>query len=534
MLDFPRWKVILIVGVCLLGFLLALPNFLSEEQRDALPDAMPDSTLNLGLDLRGGVHLLLEADTEDVIASRLENLAGQVRDIRRDVRGLNFRRVRIEGRSVRFEVTREEQIAKAEEELAPLTRLTAASSQGFMGGGVRTVRLSQDGTQFTLTLTEEGIETEQRDAVQRAMEVVRKRIDPEGTREITLQPQGDRRIILQVPGADDPDALLKLIQTTAKLTFHDVVTDVSQQDVARGRLRPSQKALPSESGGVQVIRKRVIVSGEELTDAKATYDENGQPAVSFSFDAGGSRKFARHTRNNVGRPFAIVLDEKIISAPVIRSPIVGGSGIITGNFTIEEAQRLSTMLRAGSLPVPLSVLEQRTVGPDLGADSIRAGKIASMIGFVAVIVFMTMSYGRFGLAANTALIINLILIAGALSLFQATLTLPGIAGIVLTMGMAVDANVLIFERIREEQDAGRKPFPAMEQGYGQAFSTIIDANITTFIAAFILYMMGSGPVQGFAVTLGIGIVTSMFSAILLTRMILALWLRRSRPQKLPI
>ena len=533
MLQFSRIKIGFIVFVCLFGLAAAIPNFLSEDQRNALPGFLPSDTLSLGLDLRGGVHLLLEAKTEDVIAVRLENLAGQVQDLRRSVRALNFRNIQVDDRSVSFEVTREDMVERAREELLPLTQPTPGVNP-LLSGGVQEVDLARDGTRFTLTLTDQGIQSQKRDAIQRSMQVIRDRVDPSGTREITLQPQGDDRIILQVPGADDPAALLRLIQTTAKLTFHDVDTSISPEDIARGRLRPSQLLLPLKDGGSVVIKKRVIVAGEDLIKANPSYDENGRPAVAFTFNNRGARRFGNHTRENVGRPFAIVLDDIVISAPRIISPILGGQGQITGVGNVEDATELATLLEAGALPVELTVMEQRTVGPDLGADSIEAGKLAAIVGFAAVIIYMLLSYGRFGLAANVALIVNLILIMGALSIFQATLTLPGIAGIVLTIGMAVDANVLIFERIREEQGAGRKPFAAMEQGYSQAFSTILDANITTFIAAAILYLLGSGPVQGFAVTLGIGIVTSMFTAVVLTRLLLATWVRRARPQVLPI
>ncbi|GHF26065.1 hypothetical protein GCM10017044_21150 [Kordiimonas sediminis] len=534
MLTFPRWKKLFILLVCLGGILTALPNFLTEEQRSELPAMMPSDTLSLGLDLQGGVHLLLEAETDDVVDTKLKNLAEQVRDIRKSVAHLNFRNIRISGTSVTFEVTRDEYIERAREELLPITQTTTGGVNPLLGGGVQEVTLEREGRKFTLNLTPEGINVQKRDAVARAMEVIRRRVDPNGTREITVQREGDDRIVLQVPGEDDPEALKRIIQTAAKLTFHDVVTDLSQQDMQRGRLGAGVSLLPLKEGGMIAIRDRVIVDGADLTNAQPSFDQNGRPAVSFTFNTSGARKFGNHTRANIGRPFAIALDEVVISAPTIQSAILGGSGIITGAGDVTETQELATLLKAGALPIPLEVLEQRTVGPDLGADSIAAGEWAAVIGFVGVIIFMTVSYGLFGIAANIALVVNLILIMGALSLFGATLTLPGIAGIVLTIGMAVDANVLVFERIREEQNAGAKPFTAMEQGYGQAFSTIMDANITTFIAAALLYVLGSGPVQGFAVTLGVGIVTSIFTAVVLTRFFLASWVTRARPEKLPI
>jgi len=524
----------MILSVVLLGILTALPNFLSESQRAALPAVMPTDTLNLGLDLQGGVHLLWGAQTEDVVTSRLNNISDQIRDIRRTEKGLNFRNIRIDGDAVKFEVTSDDMIDPAREKLRPLTTSTAGGVNPLVGGGVQEMILTHEGMHFSLTLTEQGIAVQKREAIARAMEVMRKRVDPDGTKEITLQPQGGDRIILEVPGADDPEAIKNLIGKTAQLTFHDVVTNLSQDDISKGRLRSRQKVLPVKGGGSMVISERVIVSGDDLTDAKAAFDQNGRPAVAFSFNTAGSRRFANHTRSNVGRPFAIVLDEQIISAPTIQVPILGGSGQITGAGSVAETQELATLLKAGALPVKLTVLAERTVGPDLGADSIEAGSRAAIIGFVGVIIYMILSYGKFGIAANIALMTNLVLIVGALSFLQATLTLPGIAGIVLTIGMAVDANVLIFERIREEQAAGRKPFQAMEQGYGQAFSTIMDANITTFIAAAVLYLLGTGPVQGFAVTLAIGILTSMFTAVVFARFLLSTWLKRVRPTTLPI
>ncbi|NVJ70275.1 MAG: protein translocase subunit SecD [Alphaproteobacteria bacterium] len=534
MLTFPRWKIVMIIGVVLLGILTSVPNFLSEEQRAELPGYMPSETLNLGLDLRGGVRILWGAQAEDVVNSRLANIADQVRDIRRAERGLNFRNIKVEGHGVSFEVTRDDMIETAREKLRDLTTVTVGAANPLMGGGVKELELAQDGKKFSLTLTEQGIEIQKRDAIARAMEVIRKRVDPDGTKEVTIQPEGNDRIILEVPGADDPAQIKSLVGQTAKLTFHDVNTNVTPQDISRGRVGYNEKMLPMRDGGMIVVKERVIVSGEDLTDAKAAYDQNGQPAVAFTFNTAGAKRFGTHTKNNIGRPFAIVLDEEVISAPNIQTAILAGQGQITNVGSVADAQELATLLKAGALPVPLTVLSERTVGPDLGQETIDAGEIASVVGFLAVIVYMLISYGRFGLAANIALITNLILIMGALSFLQATLTLPGIAGIVLTIGMAVDANVLIFERIREEQNNGRKPFGAMEHGYGEAFSTIIDANITTFIAAAVLYMLGSGPVQGFAVTLAIGILTSMFTAVVLTRFILATWLKRARPARLPL
>lgn len=543
MLNFPRWKVIMIALVCLFGITTALPNFLSEDQRTGLPGFMPQQTLSLGLDLRGGVNILFAAQTEDVVKARLANLADQIRDLSRDegrrrditrAERATFTGVKTEGRSVSATLRNPELTDRGREILLPLSQNQLGTVNPVLGGGIQEVTMDRDGAIFTLTLTEQGIEFQKRDAISRAMEVIRRRVDPAGTKEITLQPQGSDRITLEVPGASNPDEIIEIVGKTAKLTFHDVVTGLSPDDIANGRLRPRQTALPMSEGGMIVINDRVIVSGDDLTDAKPSFDQGGQPVVGFTFNLAGSKRFGTHTANNVGRPFAIVLDGVVISAPVINGPILGGSGIITGVGDIAEVNQLSTLLKSGALPVDLTVLSRRTIGPGVGADNIESGSMAAIIGFVAVILYMIASYGRFGLAANVALITNLVLITGVLSLFQATLTLPGIAGVVLTIGMAVDANVLIFERIREEQRGGAKPFQAMERGYGQAFSTIMDANITTFIAAAILYFLGSGPVQGFAVTLGIGILTSMFTAVVLTRYVLSSWLKRARPTTLPI
>jgi preprotein translocase subunit SecD len=372
--------------------------------------------------------------------------------------------------------------------------------------------------------------------VQQSLEIVRRRIDETGTREPSVQRQGDRRIMVQLPGLRDPERIKRLLGKTAKLTFRFVDENVAAD---ASRLPPGTEVLTSDEldpyGKPRryVVKKRVMVSGDTLTNAAATFQQ-GQPVVSFTFDSVGAKRFADATRDNVGKIFAIVLDNKVISAPVIREPILGGRGVISGHFTVQGAQDLALLLRAGALPAPLKILEERTVGPGLGADSIRAGKIASVLGMVAVVVFMALAYGLFGLFANVALLVNMVLILAALSGLQATLTLPGIAGIVLTIGMAVDANVLIFERIREEERAGRGPVTAIDAGYRRAMTTIVDSNLTTLIAAVLLFQFGTGPVKGFAVTLAIGLITSMFTAIMLTRLMVVTWLRRRRPRSLAI
>lgn len=533
----------MVVTVVLFGIITALPNFLSENQRNSLPGFMPEQSLSLGLDLQGGVYLLYEAKTEDVIRTRLTNIAEQIRDIsRQEIRRtdvprsqrVTFNNVKIEDNAVTFTLRNPDLAEQAGELLTPFTQAQIGTN-ALGAAGTTEMELSVDDANYRLELTEQGILIQQRDAIARAMEVIRRRVDPDGVKEISLKPSGSNRIVLEVPGASDADAIKRSVGVTAKLSFHDVNTNVSQEDIANERFNKSRyERVAMKDGGYIVINKREIVSGDDLSDAKPSFDQGGQPAVSFTFNTRGGQRFGDHTAKNIGRPFAIKLDDEVISAPRIISAIYGGSGQITNMGTSADAAELAILLKSGALPVELSVEAEKTVGPDMGADGVEKGKIAAIIGFLGVVVYMVISYGRFGLAANVALITNLVLIMGALSAFQATLTLPGIAGIVLTIGMAVDANVLIFERIREEQRSGKKPFQALEQGYAQAFSTIMDANITTFIAAAVLYMLGSGPVQGFAVTLAVGILTSMFTAILLTRLIVTTWLTRSRPAKLPI
>ena len=368
----------------------------------------------------------------------------------------------------------------------------------------------------------------------RSLESIRRRVNEAGTRERTIQRQGKDRILIQVPGIDSAQKLKELIGTTAQLTFNHVISSSTNAGVDPG---PRNKVLPSvdEAGVYYVVEESPVVTGEELVDAQPTFDSNsGLPAVSFRFDTTGARKFGDHTRDNIDRQFAIVLDDEVISAPVIRAYMPGGSGIITGQFTVEESTQLAVLLRAGALPAKMNFLEERTIGPELGQDSIDAGKTAALIGMAAVSLYLIASYGLFGLFANLALAINIALIMAVLSAIGATLTLPGIAGIVLTMGMAVDANVLIFERMREELRDGANPRRAMEQGFDRAFSAIMDSNVTGFLTAIIMFWLGSGAVRGFAVTLGLGIITSMFTAVYVTRLIVELWLDWKRPKTIVV
>lgn len=527
MLHMARWKLWTILAVCLVGIVLAAPNLLSREQAASLPSWLPRQQVTLGLDLQGGAHLLLEVDVQAVIRERLTNLLDGIRSTMRTQR-IAVTGLAVRGDSVVFQVRDAGQVEQARAAVRELDR-TAQISVG------------PDNT-VTVRLNEQELIEQRRRAVAQSIEIVRRRIDETGTREPTIQAEGQDRILVQLPGVQDPERVKKLLGTTAKLNFHLLDTQNSVADAMAGRVPPGSMLLPAdkeiEPNGqprMYLVQRRVMVSGERLTDAQpGTNPQTGEWIVNFVFDTVGGREFGRVTQENVGRPLAIVLDNKVISAPVIREPILGGRGQISGNFTAATAQDLAVLLRAGALPAPLNVIEERTVGPDLGADSIRAGAIASVLGIVFVALFMILNYGLFGIFAVFALIMNLILLIGALSALGATLTLPGIAGIVLTMGMAVDANVLIYERIREELRHGRSALSAIETGFERAIGTIVDSNLTTLIASLLLFMLGSGPIKGFAVVLSLGILTSLFTAVLLTRVMVAAWYRRVRPKAIPI
>ena len=387
------------------------------------------------------------------------------------------------------------------------------------------------GDVIVVTLSDSEKSATDRRTMEQSLEIIRRRVDEAGTREPTIQRQGENRILIQVPGIGSAEALKDLIGKTAKLEFYDVVSRAASSNA---RLQARQILLPAQEGGWYILERTPIITGDHLRNATSQFDEYGRPAVGFTLNVTGARIFGEYTANNIGSPFAIVLDGEVLSAPTIQSYIPGGSGIITGSFSLQQTKELSIQLRAGALPAPISYEEERTIGPELGQDSIDAGKLACIVAFAAVLVFMALSYGLFGLFANLALLINVAMIFGLLSAVGATLTLPGIAGIVLTIGMAVDANVLVFERIREELKTAKNPYRAVSLGYERAFSAIIDANITTFIAALILFVIGSGPVRGFAITLGLGILTSVFTAIWVTRMFALIWLERRRPQTMEL
>ena len=520
MVQIPKWQIFLTAIVLLVGAVFAAPNLISRSALESLPDWVPAEQINLGLDLQGGAYFLLEVKIEEAIEARLDSLASE---IRRDLRQakIQYTGLAVEGESVVFELR---DPARSDEAREVITD----SIQGFL--------VDRSAGRFRLTYEETSLRELKTNILEQSIEVIRRRIDEKGLREPSIQRQGERRILVQLPGVKDTQEIKKIIEQTAKLTFRFVNENA---DPYSGRVPPGTEILKSRELGPQgqpqryAILKRIIVGGENLVDAQATF-QDGQPVVSFRFDAVGARRFGDATRQNVGRLFAIVLDGEVISAPVIREAILGGSGVISGRFTVQEVQDLALLLRAGALPASMVYLEERTVGASLGADSIAAGRIASILGLVLVIIFMAVAYGTFGLIADLALVANLILLVAILSGLQATLTLPGIAGIVLTIGMAVDANVLIFERIREEARGGRGPVTAIDAGYRRALVTIIDANLTTLIAAVILAAMGTGPIRGFAVTLVIGLGTSMFTAILVTRLIVVAWLRRSRREALPI
>ncbi|MGH1456894.1 MAG: protein translocase subunit SecD [Alphaproteobacteria bacterium] len=517
MTQISRWKIFLILAVCAYGFAYSAPNFLSKDSVEslaAMSSVIPHKTVNLGLDLRGGAHLLYEVNMPKVFEERADMIAQGFDDFLKE-EGIKKHDVKSEGRDV-------------------LVRMDNAEHVSILKGHIRKTdpRLiltnDDDGLGFRLAMGEDYVADVQDQTIAQVIEVVRRRIDEFGTTEPVIVRQGDKRVVVQVPGADSSQ-VRDLVGKTAKLGFHLVGE--------QGRRKVSEISLPMvESPGQKLNVSRVaMVTGEMLENAQPSFSQQGGGAVvTFRLDAVGARKFCDVTRKHVNEPFAIVLDNEIISAPRINEAICGGSGQISGDFDVREASDLALLLRAGALPADLKVVEERSVGPSLGADSVAAGKIASIIGLVFVLLFMLGSYGLFGLFANLALVINISLILALLSSIQATLTLPGIAGIVLTVGMAVDANVLIFERIREEIAAGRSALSSIDIGYSRAMSTIIDSNLTTLIAAIILFSLGTGPIKGFAVTLGIGICTSMFSAIMVTRLFVVLWTRKSKAKTLPI
>ena len=554
MLNFSKLKLLLVLIPCIWAIYSSVPHLnysrveASNDARQALdsgveltasisndlqkwPNWLPSKIINLGLDLRGGAHLLVEVSLEDVHDERLNFIWNDVRTELREMRDDigSIRRTDTDIGSLKINIEKVEYIGKAVSVIKKLSQPVAS----LASLNAKTFNVSSSGNNLVIQLSPEEKKILNDRTMAQSLEIIRRRVDEAGTREPSIQRQGERRILVQVPGIGSAEELLQLIGKTAKLTFNAVEARSSNKAKAVGFGR---MVLPdaTRSDLFYILDSKDVVSGSELTNAQAAFDQNNRPAVSFQFNPSGGRKFGAYTRNNIGSPFAIVLDGEVISAPVIQSHIPGGSGIITGNFSVEESNRLAILLRAGALPAEINVLEQRTIGPELGSDSIKAGRIAAVVGGILVFIFMFVSYGLFGIFANIALIINIALLFSIMALIGATLTLPGIAGIVLTLGMAVDANVLVFERIREELRLKKGPIRSIELGYEKALTSIIDANVTTIIAAIILFVLGSGPVRGFSITLGVGIVTSVFSAIYVTRLFIAVYCARVRPKNLEI
>lgn len=536
MVHFAPWKIFLTLGVVLFGFIAALPNLLPESARKAMEKAvvLPTQTLNLGLDLRGGSYLLLEVKEGPVFTERLK---GKLQAIRRGLREqqIQYKDLAVRGDTLTVTIVKPEQ---AEQAIALVQGSAGTITNIITGGGVSELEVQDNGGVLTAKYTDQALQQIRQQVIEQSIEVVRRRVDGGGVKEASIQRQGANRILVQVPGLDDPKQLLDLLGKTAKMTFHLVDESVSIDDMLAGRVPPGTKLIyeRDRAGNGQrqplVVQETAIITGDQLQRASGGFDgQTGQPIVSFTFDMSGARTFASITTDNIGRRFAVVLDDEVITAPVIRSPIIGGAGQIEGGFTTKTANDLAVMLNAGALPAEISVEEQRVVSAELGADSVAQGQYAAMAGFVLVVIFMLIAYGRFGIYANIALFCNLALLAGLFTVFQITLTLPGIAAFVLTMGMAVDANVLIFERIREERRLGRGIVSSVDAGFERAMATIIDSNLTTLLAGLILIATATGTVRGFGVALSLGIVTSVFTAIWVTRLCVVWWLR-SNPKEL--
>jgi preprotein translocase subunit SecD len=539
MLQIPTWSKVLTLIILLAGFLIALPNALPQNVLDRMPGFLPKNTVSLGLDLQGGSELLEEVEFDQVLKDKIESLHADIRIGLRKAH-IGFGNLSpVGGDAITVTILEPGQYDQAKTILKNLNPVVSGS---LLSVGQRAYdMLEPGGNTVVMKMTDAYKAQTKQQIVDESVEVVRRRIDELGTREPSIERQGEDRILIQVPGLADPQRLIKLLGKTAKMTFQlvDETADINQ--AKKGIVPIGSELLPLEpqvKGGPMgsiVVEKRVMVGGDRLTDAQGTFNQQtGQAVVTFRFDSVGAREFGDVTKENVHRRFAIVLDNTVIEAPEIREPILGGSGEISGNFTIQSASDLAVLLRAGALPAPLKVLDQRTVGAELGADSIKAGKYSAIGGLILVALFMIARYGLFGLFADVALTLNVVLLFAALTLFGATLTLPGIAGIVLTMGMAVDANVLIYERIKEEQRNGRSMLASIDTGFRRAMNTIIDANMTHLIASLILFQLGSGPVRGFAVTLGVGIITSFFTAVMVTRLMVVTWLQTWRPKRLAI
>ena len=528
MLIFENWKRILVLVVSTFAIIFSLPNFLSKDLVNNSLSFMKSGEIRLGLDLQGGSYLLLRVESESLQTDRLNSLSDELRLAMRSASPrIGYKNLKVSGTELIFTLVNNEEESRVKGLIDSIDKELIFNKDSY--------------NNIILSMSEDKIKEIRDYAILQSIEIIRRRVDEVGTNEPLIQRQGDERILVQLPGLDDPERIKKLLGKTARMNFRLVNETASIEESLSGRVPPGSDLLfeiderTGEKSIPYVIYKRIGVSGEQLVDANPTMDQNNQPVVSLRFDTSGSRKFGELTSKNVGKRFAIVLDGEVISAPVIREAITGGSGQISGNFTFESASDLSVLLRAGALPAPLTILEERSVGPSLGKDSINAGMYAALISIILVIIYMVIIYGaRFGVAANISLMVNILLIIALLGVLDATLTLPGLAGIALTVGMAVDANVLIFERIREESRSGRSDIGAIDNGFKEAFRTIVDANITTLLAALILFQFGSGPVKGFAVTLALGVITTMFSSLLLSRGIITFWYNKFKPTSLNI
>jgi preprotein translocase subunit SecD len=529
MLRFAKWKIVAILAMTFSAMLVVAPSLLTPSNYEALAARLPDwarpATIVLGLDLQGGSNVMLEVDKPSVLHTLAMNLRDDARRILREEKVATTGGIGQQARGVQMRIPDAADRAK----VIPKLKALAQGYTNRLGAGSPPLEVDDDGDGLVrVVVTDTGLTEKVRRAVDQSIEVIRRRIDALGTREPSIQRQGDDRIIVQVPGLQDPEQLKTILGQTAKLEFR-LVAEPGQSPAETEELEQT------DQNGKMSIEKQVMVQGEDLTDAQPGFDQRGgEPVVNFRFNIRGAQKFGEVTSKNVGRLFAIVLDNKVISAPRILTPITGGSGQISGHFTVEQANNLSILLRAGALPAKLNIVEERTVGPGLGQDSIDAGKRAAYVGAALVVFYMLITYGVFGIFANLALFVHVVFIFAGLVLLGSTLTLPGIAGIVLTIGMAVDSNVLIYERIREEQHAGRSILASLDAGFNRAFATIVDSNVTMFVAAAILYFLGAGPVRGFAVSLALGILTSIVTAVTMTRMMIAVWYHRARPTRLPI
>ena len=539
------FRIFLITLICLVALLFASPNFFyatvdkklnDPTSSSSWPNFMPSTLVKLGLDLRGGVYMLLEVKTDDVIRDKFDFLWTDIRSslIKKRKELGAIRRVDIAGDKLQIQIGNPESVNLAIMEIEKFNSSSELFSSRWSGSVTRDVlEISSTENVVTISFSEEQKKALEKQVIDQSLEIIRRRVDETGTREPTIQKQGRKRVLVQVPGLGSSEELIALLGKTAKLTFNEVVAMDTNSNFPT-KLDEIVVGSEQDKDLFFLLKKRPVVSGENLTNAQPSFDENGLPAVSFNFNPSAALKFGNYTKENIGSPFAIVLDDVVISAPTIRSHIPGGSGIITGNFSVEESNRLAILLRSGALPAEIEVLELRTIGPELGRDSINAGKLAAVVGGVLVLVFMWLSYGLFGIFANIALILNIILVMALLSILGATLTLPGIAGIVLTIGMAVDANVLVFERIKEEIKRNSSVYNSIKTGYEKALSSIVDANVTTMIAAVILFFFGSGPIKGFSVTLGLGIITSVFTALLITRLFIDLYMLFYKPKVLRV